>query len=208
MTDWQVGLKVQYVVAAIFVLLIARLILSRHKTSVPSSVADVVDAVLVAIVLVFLVIRPFVFQAFYIPSESMLPTLRVHDRILVNKFVYRLRDPQYGDVIVFRSPPGASNGEIEVDLIKRIIGKPGDVIEIKNGTVYRNGMPLKEPYLKDGHTDNDMEATTVSRHCVWVMGDNRNNSCDSRSWGSLDEKYIIGKAILRFWPPDRFGLIR
>ncbi|MCL6628518.1 MAG: signal peptidase I [Armatimonadetes bacterium] len=208
MTDWQAGLKVQYVVAAIVVLVIGRWILSRHKTSVPSSVVDIVDAALVATVLVFLVIRPFVFQAFYIPSESMYPTLHVHDRILVNKLVYKLRDPQYGDVIVFRSPPGASNGDIEVYLIKRVIGKPRDVIAIKDGTVYRNGTPLQERYVLDESRDYQMEATTVPPHSIWVMGDNRNNSCDSRMWGPLKEKYIIGKAILRFWPPNDFGLIR
>ncbi|MGB9588698.1 MAG: signal peptidase I, partial [Armatimonadota bacterium] len=144
----------------------------------------------------------------YIPSESMYPTLHVHDRILVNKLVYKLRDPQYGDVIVFRSPPGASNGDIEVYLIKRVIGKSGDVIAVKDGTVYRNGAPLEERYIRDESKDYQMEATTVPPHSIWVMGDNRNNSTDSRMWGPLNEKYIIGKAILRFWPPHDVGLIR
>jgi signal peptidase I len=208
MADWLANPTAQHVGATIIILLLVRLLLARRDTYIARSVAEFVEAALGAVILVFLVIRPFMIQAFYIPSESMLPTLRVRDHILVNKLVYRFREPRYGEIIVFKAPPSASNGKEEVDLIKRVIGKPGDVLEIKNGVVYRNGTPLVEPYLKDGRTDTNMKATTIPRRSVWVMGDNRNNSTDSRAWGPLDERYIIGKAFFRFWPPDRIGLIR
>lgn len=105
------------------------------------------DAIVYAGVFVFLVIRPFALQTFYIPSESMLDTLRVNDYIVANKFVYRISEPKVGDIVVFKPPKRAYNTPAETDFIKRLIGAPGDVVELRNGWLYRNGQKVEEPYL-------------------------------------------------------------
>ncbi|HZO90873.1 MAG TPA: signal peptidase I [Chthonomonadaceae bacterium] len=206
--------------------------------------AEILESLIIAGVLVFLIIRPFFLQAFYIPSESMENTLlghdagvnghddTVHDHIFVNKLVYRYSDPQRGDIIVFRAPRRADMEDQtrglpqqENILIKRLIGVPGDTIEIKNGAVYRNGQKLNEPYIKEPMQP-EREAdynygtpcgSTISKPTcgpvhlgkdeLWVMGDNRNNSNDSRYWGTLNRKRVIGKAMLIFWPLNRIRLL-
>ena len=171
---------------------------------------EYLEALAVALVLAF-VIRTFVVQAFKIPSGSMLDTLLIGDHLLVNKFLYGTRipftdkvilpleDPQHGDVIVFEFPEDTSK-----DFIKRIIGLPGDVLEMKDKVVYRNGEKLDEPYIK--HTDPGMQARrdnfgpiTVPPGKYFVMGDNRDESYDSRFWGFVDKDKIRGKAWVIYW---------
>jgi signal peptidase I len=156
---------------------------------------------LVSFVLVFGFVRPFVVEAFWIPSASMVPTLKYGDRVLVNKFIYRFTDPQRGDIIVFKSVEG--DGQ---DLIKRVVGVPGDEIAVRGGKLFVNGEPQKEPYVNKKYPDRSFYApTTVPKDHVFAMGDNRANSQDSRIFGPVPEKNIEGEAFLRFWPPDRIG---
>ncbi|MDP8949211.1 MAG: signal peptidase I [Actinomycetota bacterium] len=156
---------------------------------------------LVSFALVFGFVRPFVVEAFYIPSESMIPTLRVGDRVLVNKFIYRFTEPQRGDIVVFESVEGG--GE---DLIKRVVGVPGDEISVRRGKLVVNDEPQREPYVNGRFPDRSFAATTtVPKGHVFVMGDNRANSRDSRFFGPVPKEKIEGEAFLRFWPPDRIG---
>lgn len=158
---------------------------------------------LVSFALVFGFIRPFVMEAFWIPSGSMIPTLEIGDRVLVNKFIYRFREPQRGDIIVFRSVDNPKE-----DLIKRVVGLPGDKVAVRNGRLILNGEPQKEPYTNKKLPDRSFFAQiTVPKGHVFVMGDNRGNSADSRVFGPLPEKNIEGEAFLRFWPPGRIGLL-
>jgi signal peptidase I len=156
---------------------------------------------LVSFVLVFGFVRPFVVEAFWIPSASMVPTLKYGDRVLVNKFIYRFTEPQRGDIIVFKSVEG--DGQ---DLIKRVVGVPGDEIAVRGGKLFVNGEPQKEPYVNKKYPDRSFYApTTVPKDHVFAMGDNRANSQDSRVFGPVPEQNIEGEAFLRFWPPDRIG---
>lgn len=174
-----------------------------------------IEAVLIAVVLA-LFIRTFVVQAFKIPSGSMLETLQIGDHILVNKFIYGthipftdlsilpVRKPQRGDIIVFKYPVDESR-----DFIKRLIGVPGDTIEVRNKIVYVNGKPLKDEYVvhRDeriipGNRDN-FGPVTVPDHAYFMMGDNRDGSYDSRFWGFVKESEIRGKALIIYWSWDR-----
>jgi signal peptidase I len=158
----------------------------------------------VAFVLVFGFVRPFVLEAFYIPSESMVPTLEVGDRVFVNKFIYRFSEPERGDIVVFESVNGG-----EEDLIKRVVALPGDEIEVRNGTVLVNGEEQEEPYLNRGLPFNgSYQPTEIPEGEVFVMGDNRANSADSRVFGALPVENIEGEAFMRFWPPPRIGALR
>ena len=155
----------------------------------------------VAFVLVFGFVRPFVLEAFRIPSESMVPTLLVGDRVFVNKFIYRFTEPERGDVVVFESVNGR-----EEDLIKRVVGVAGDEVEVRNGTLLVNGEAREEPYLNRGIPDDSFFGPTrLSEGEVFVMGDNRANSADSRVFGPLPIENIEGEAFVRFWPPLRIG---
>src|SRR5918997_564110 len=155
----------------------------------------------VAFVLVFGFVRPFVLEAFRIPSESMVPTLLVGDRVFVNKFIYRFAEPERDDVVVFESVNGG-----EEDLIKRIVAVAGDEIEVRNGTLLVNGEEQVEPYLNENLLfDDSYEPTRVPEEHVFVMGDNRANSADSRVFGPLPIENIEGEAFMRFWPPSRIG---
>jgi signal peptidase I len=156
---------------------------------------------LVSFVLVFGFVRPFVIEAFWIPSASMVPTLKYGDRVLVNKFIYRFTEPERGDVIVFKSVEGDDE-----DLIKRVVGVPGDEIAVRDGKLFVNGEPQKEPYVNKKYPDRSFYApTTVPKDHVFAMGDNRANSQDSRIFGPVPEENIEGEAFLRFWPPHRIG---
>uniref|UniRef100_I2Q410 Signal peptidase I n=1 Tax=Desulfovibrio sp. U5L TaxID=596152 RepID=I2Q410_9BACT len=174
---------------------------------------EYLEALAVALVLAF-VIRTFVVQAFKIPSGSMLDTLLIGDHLLVNKFLYGTRipftdkvvlpleEPKEGDVIVFEFPEDTSK-----DFIKRIIGVPGDVVEMKDKVVTRNGQQLTEPYIK--HTDSGIQSRrdnfgpiTVPEGKYFVMGDNRDESYDSRFWGFVDKEKIRGKAWIIYWSWD------
>lgn len=158
-----------------------------------------------ALVAAFLV-KTFLIQAFFIPSLSMYPTLDKGDRVLVNKVSYHVHDIHRGDVVVFRRPPNAGAEGIK-DLIKRVIGLPGDVIEAKDGVVYINGRRLEEPYIDKGDTTENLDRRQIRPHQIFVMGDNRNDSEDSRIFGPINEDLIVGRAFVRIWPVQRFSLL-
>ncbi|MDQ4005932.1 MAG: signal peptidase I [Actinomycetota bacterium] len=172
--------------------------------------------------LLALLIKSFLVQAFFIPSQSMVPTLKVGDRVLVNKLVYDFGEPEQGDIIVFEDPHGEDvqrnplsavwnwlieglgfNAGIEQDFIKRVIGTPNDVIEMTKGEVTVNGEPIEEPYLQRAGNA-DFGPFTVPEDNVFVMGDNRPNSSDSRTvLGPIPYEKIVGKAFVLLWPPSR-----
>ncbi len=178
--------------------------------------------ILVAFALALL-IKTFLIQAFFIPSQSMVPTLRVGDRVLVNKLVYDFGDIQHGDIIVFRNPHleepdrnvlqdiwqwiteglGFSSDPTK-DFIKRVVALPGETIEVRNGRVFVDGRRLTEPYVSAMRDRSDFAKRTVPAGHVFVMGDNRPNSQDSRSsLGFIPEDRIVGKAFVLLWPPSR-----
>jgi signal peptidase I len=154
-------------------------------------------------------IRTFVAEPRYIPSESMLPTLEIGDRLIVEKLSYYTRPPQRGDIIVFAPPPQLqAQGYLEEQaFIKRVIGLPGNTIEIKNGRVFVDQELLTESYIAQA-PNYAMSPTIVPPERVFVMGDNRNNSNDSHVWGFLPTANIIGHACFRFWPIERLGGMR
>lgn len=289
-TEWLANLPIHIVIITIVVLIAIRFASLRKGTQAAKTVAEVAESLAVAMGLVFLIIRPFVVQAFFIPSASMHPTLVEHDHIMVNKFVYRFCQPARGDVIVFLCPPEATPDGVERDFIKRVIAVPGDIVRITPGyvtvgneqighdrlrgmlsplqaegsvrlvshkavlvdgeqvplgriarkaecpraavrvvpgQVYVNGKPIRESYVaedpdgsypggprsvvkpewividKDGN-----QAIKVPKGKLLVMGDNRNESFDSRSWGLLECSRVRGKAMFIFWPLNRIKLIR
>jgi signal peptidase I len=184
--------------------------------------------------LLALLIKAFLFQVFFIPSGSMEPTLRPGDRVIVQKIGYRLHDPRRGDVIVFRNPNGnpvdrgvvggvvhwfATNlglfgnarstcGDTnpDEDFVKRIIGLPGDTVQGKSGAVWVNGAKLDEPYLSPSTSTGSFPPVHVPADRLFVMGDNRSDSCDSRfALGLVPIDHVIGPVFVRIWPPDRFG---
>ncbi|MEJ5242815.1 MAG: signal peptidase I [Desulfomicrobiaceae bacterium] len=181
---------------------------------------EYVEALLIALLLAF-VIRSFVVQAFKIPSGSMLQTLQIGDHLLVNKFLYGIKvpfthvfitqfdGPKHGDIVVFEFPEDPSK-----DFIKRVIGLPGDVIEVREKQVYRNGELLHEPYVQ--HTDprtnvlkrDNFGPVTVPEGKYFVMGDNRDESYDSRFWGFVDRAAIEGKAWILYWSWESLTSIR
>jgi signal peptidase I len=162
--------------------------------------------VIVGALVVALILRTLLFQAFFIPSESMEPTLRRDDRVLVNKVSYRLHDVNRGDVVVFRRPPGPGPAAIQ-DLIKRVVALEGETISASEGRIEIDGMILGEPYLPDGTRIADFGPVTVPAGHVFVMGDNRGNSQDSRVFGPIPEDDIVGRAFVLFWPVNRFGAL-
>ena len=162
--------------------------------------------ILLGAVAVAFVIKTFLFQAFYIPSVSMEPTLKVKDRVIVNKLSYDFHEVHRGDIVVFKSPPGEESSTVK-DLIKRVIGLPGETVEARDGQILIDGQPLTEPYLEDGVRTGPMEPHKVPPGHVWVMGDNRPNSKDSRYFGAIDEDLIVGRAFVRVWPLPKLSLL-
>ncbi|MGI9667041.1 MAG: signal peptidase I [Acidimicrobiia bacterium] len=176
--------------------------------------------------LVAIVIKTFLFQAFYIPSSSMENTLHINDRVLVNKFVYSFSDISSGDVVVFDDPRGGFEQPDESivdsafrnllesvglatprsEFIKRVIGLPGDRVEGIDGRVYVNGVALDEPYVKSpGLTTPPFGPVLVPPDSLFVMGDNRAASQDSRFFGPIPVDDVVGKAFVIIWPPSRWG---
>jgi signal peptidase I len=149
--------------------------------------------------LIALGLRTFVAEICYIPSDSMLPTLEAGDRLIVEKLSYRFHPPHRGDIVVFHAPPVLVAQGIHEDLIKRVMGVPGDVVLIKQGTVSINGQQLKEPYIEQPG-DYSLGPLTVPAGEYLVLGDNRNHSYDSHDWGFLPASDIVGRAALRFYP--------
>lgn len=209
------------------------------------------DALIYAGVIVFMVVRPFGVQTFFIPSESMRNTLLIGDFIVANKFVYRVSDPQPGDIIVFRPPARALNpGQGQTDFIKRLVGVPGQVVEIRNGELFRDGKKVDEPYVTRGLSAVDFKlvefdgkyipvitdrnsgavngfgmpiapefrvddpmlaerlrelpAVAVPKGFFLAMGDNRNESFDSRGWGLAERRNLIGRSEFIWMPVNRW----
>jgi signal peptidase I len=175
----------------------------KHK----SGVRNVVEWIGIAggALLIAVLIKTFLLQAFYIPSLSMDPTLKVNDRVLVNKLSYDLHDVHRGDIVVFESPPNESAQT--KDLIKRVIGLPGETVESRDGHIVINGRELDEPYLQPDVTTGPMDKVTVPPDHYWVMGDNRGNSRDSRFFGAIPGSLIIGRAFIRVWPVTHVSLL-
>jgi signal peptidase I len=173
----------------------------------PSTLRNVVEWVVIAggALLVAFVIKTFLLQAFYIPSLSMAPTLKINDRVLVNKLSYDLHPVHRGDVVVFKSPP--NEGSQIKDLIKRVIGLPGETVESRDGHILINGQVLNEPYLGPDVLTGPVEKTTIPPDHYWVMGDNRPNSRDSRFFGTIPKSLIVGRAFVRVWPLNALDLL-
>jgi signal peptidase I len=178
--------------------------------------------ILVAFLLALL-IKSFLVQAFFIPSQSMETTLLVGDRVLVNKMVYRFREPHRGEVIVFENPHSVEpdrnffqdlahwvteglgfSSDPQKDFIKRVIGLPGDTIEVRRGKVFINRKRIQEPYLNPERDLDDFGPEKVEPGHYFMMGDNRANSQDSRFFGTIPRDKIVGRAFVILWPPSRF----
>ncbi|KKI98233.1 signal peptidase I [Prochlorothrix hollandica] len=149
-------------------------------------------------------IRTFVAEARYIPSSSMLPTLQINDRLIVDKVTYYLSEPQRGDIVVFNPTDALLAQNFRDAFIKRIIGLPGDTVEVYDGQVWVNGQVIAENYIQD-QPDYIYGPETVPEGHYLVLGDNRNNSYDGHSWGFVPRDRIIGRATVRFWPLGRMG---
>lgn len=178
-----------------------------------------------------LVLKSFVLQAFYIPSASMEPTLLVGDRVLVEKVGYRFGDPGRGDVVVFEKDLGGalpvedeSRSVIEKigdafrglfgfptgtaqDFIKRVVAVGGDTVEGRDGRVFVNGEAIDEPYLPEGTETSTFGPVDVPQGMIFVMGDNRGNSDDSRNFGPVPVDAVVGRAFLLIWPPSDFATL-
>jgi signal peptidase I len=158
-----------------------------------------VAVIIVAAFVIAMVVQFFVMKPFTIHQVSMQPTIHDGERVLVNRFVYHFRDPKRGDVVVFHSPVK------DEDLVKRVVGVAGDRIEVKDGGLYVNGMRQVEPYLNEQVIQGAFPETTVPSGSVFVMGDNRNNSLDSRIFGPVSRKAIVGRAFAIYWPLNRWS---
>jgi signal peptidase I len=195
--------------------------LGRLFPGLPRSVRVALDWVFTiagAVVIVF-ALKAWVVNPYRIPSSSMEPTLhcarpadgceaRYSDRVLANRFIYRFRDPKRGEIIVFKTPPEARLrcGEGGT-FVKRLIGLPGDRVSERDGIVYINGTRLDEPYIKPSRRDHDPPRSwsRVPAGDYFFMGDNRASSCDSRVWGPVPRKNLIGEVFFVYWPPNRIG---
>jgi len=165
-----------------------------------------------------LAIKAWVVNPYRIPSSSMEPTLHcaspepgcesgTSDRVLANRFVYHFEDPERGDIVVFETPPEAERicpGPGGV-FVKRLIGLPGDELEINGDQLYVNGQPVAEPYLYGGEVGEQFGPVTVPKGRYFMMGDHRYQSCDSREWGTVPRENLIGPMFARYWPPRRIG---
>ncbi len=149
-------------------------------------------------------IRTFIAEARYIPSGSMLPTLQINDRLIIDKISYDFSNPKRGDIVVFNPTKTLEAENFHEAFIKRVIGLPGDKVKVKNGKVYVNNLPIKENYL-EARPDYQWGPVVVPVNSYLVLGDNRNDSYDSHYWGFVPRQNIIGKAMFRFWPFNRIG---
>jgi signal peptidase I len=199
------SLSIPTMILGVSALLVASRIVVKRAYSIPpvvrTSIIETLDACIFAAVL-SLVIITFVVQAFYIPSGSMEPTLMVNDRILVAKFLYRFEPIARGDVIVFRYPLNPQR-----DFVKRVMGLPGERAQLKEGVVYVNGQRISEKGYTIKADFGNYGPVTVPQGQFFVLGDNRNNSEDSRFFGYVPRDNIIGKAIFIYWPPQRIGFV-
>lgn len=168
------------------------------------------EALYTALILALL-IKTFIFEAYKIPSSSMLDTLQIGDRIFVNKFVYSFSDIGVGDIVVFKTEGLSIYQEDKPYYIKRVVGLPGDRLEIgRDGHLYRNGQLMDDPpfFVENRYvTLGGRRVFTVPGGEVYVFGDNSRNSSDSRRWGGVPLENVMGKAFFRYWPPSQFGFI-
>jgi signal peptidase I len=151
-------------------------------------------------------IRHFIAEARFIPTESMLPTLQVDDRLIIEKVTFRFRTPERGEIIVFHPPEGLRRQQPDFNdaLIKRVIGLPGDTLQITGGQVYVDGEAIVEAYISEP-PNAEWGPAEIPEQSYFVLGDNRNRSNDSRFWGYVHDDDIIGRAVFRFWPINRIG---
>lgn len=164
---------------------------------------ELISIVVIAFVLA-MVLRTFVVEGRIIPTGSMLPTIQLQDRVMVNKFIYYFKEPERGDIVVFDPPEVLNSKE---DYIKRVIGLPGETIEIKNATVYVDGEALVEPYLYE-IINYEFGPVVVPEDALFVMGDNRNLSFDSHRWNAwLTRDHLKGKAFLIYWPLNHMVML-
>jgi signal peptidase I len=198
----------------------------KEKTA-GGSILELVLIVAVALGLA-LGIQAFLVKPYRIPSESMEPTLDVGQRVLVNRIGKHFSDPSIGDIVVFHPPKGAEDNQCgapqrdnaacsrptptrsDVNFIKRVVAGPGDKLSIVNGRVILNGKPQKEPFIRPcqgGDACNFPATITIPAGHWFMMGDNRGSSDDSRFWGPVPKKWIIGGAFATYWPPKRIGLL-
>ncbi len=192
------------------VLIVARLAMKRVYAIPPSwrrPIIETLDASIFAALLSLLIIT-FVVQAFYIPSGSMEPTLQIGDRILVSKFSYRLGAIQRGEIVVFRFPLNPSK-----DFVKRVVALPSETVELRDGVVLINAEPIKELYptalgAGDRSCTSNYAPSRIPPGQLFVLGDNRCNSEDSRFFGFVPRDNIVGKALFVYWPPQRVGVVR
>ncbi|MBW3623269.1 MAG: signal peptidase I [Armatimonadetes bacterium] len=215
--EWLAGLSIEWILLFAFILVFARLglYLSRRflGTKADAYGGELIESLLCAWVVIFLFVKPFLYEQFSIPSGSMIPTLNIGDRIAVNKYVYRFNPPERGDIIVFKSPPTARQDE--ADFVKRLVGMPGDTVDIRQGQVYVNSRPLKESYVYEPNATEPEPNYPGSIHFPYrvpkdrylMLGDNRRDSFDSRVWGLVEPERIKGKAVLKLWPFSNFGIL-
>ncbi|MGI8541361.1 MAG: signal peptidase I [Rubrobacteraceae bacterium] len=162
----------------------------------------------VSLALVFGFVRPVVAAPVFIDSGSMIPTLQISERLLINKLADDFSEPERGDIVLFEDPAGG-----EAPLIKRTVGLPGETVEFRGGDLFINGSPVEEPYINDPAPDTAFAPATnfgpveVPEGRYFVMGDNRGGSLDSRSFGPIPEESLIGEALFSFWPPGRAGAV-
>lgn len=176
---------------------------SRRARSLRQEIMEYVQALIIAVILAAFIIT-FVAQSFVVQGSSMEPTLHNGERLLVNKFIYRFRTPQRGEIIVFKYPYDPRR-----KFIKRVIGLPGDTVQIQGGKVILDGKPLVENYTLD-LTYGAFGPQVVPEGTLFVLGDNRNNSEDSRypDVGFVPFKNVVGMAFVRYWPPNRMSLVK
>jgi signal peptidase I len=179
----------------------------KRRQKSPAAIALEWALIIIAAVGIAALVRAFLFQPFYIPSESMVPTLQVGDKVLVNQMSYRLHGIRRGDIVVFNAPESERTPEVQ-DFVKRVIALPGETIQGKAGDgVYINGRKLEEPYLPEGTIQKDFGPVTVPAGQIFVMGDNRPESKDSTVFGPIPESSVVGRVFLRYWPPGRAGVL-
>jgi len=183
---------------------------SKRPVASPSVARFVEWAAIIAVaVALSLFVRVFVFQTFYIPSGSMEPTLLVGDRIIIDKLAVDFGTVNRGDIVVFHAPPAVATqcGDADVDLVKRVVGVPGDRISSSGNNILINGNVLHERWTHNEPLGPAITPLTVTAGHYFVVGDNHNNSCDSRFWGLVPKGNIIGKVFLRVWPLNRLSWI-
>ncbi len=175
-----------------------------HRRSLVWSTIHWARDVLVSVVIAIIVIL-FIYQPVKVEGTSMMPALVDQERIFINKFVYRfgVGNIERGDMVVFWFP-----GDPTKSYIKRVVGTPGDTIEVSDGTVLLNGQPLAEAYVPPEYRDHvSVAPTRIPAGQYYVLGDHRSSSNDSRAWGMVPRRYIYGKAVFVYWPPDKMGVL-